>query len=109
MNHNITLLNLMVGAALPHAIALINQVQWRAQIKAGIAFVVCLVAAAITTYATGHLNLTDWGLAASTVFTAAQVSYKGLWKPLGSTTAIENATSLEPVPKPKAKRKAAKS
>jgi hypothetical protein len=92
------LANGLVGVALPGAIAIINRAEWSPRVKSAVAFLVCLVAAAVTCAASGDVTLVNWGAGSLVVFTAARTSYAGLWHPTGAAPAIEKATSPTPSP-----------
>lgn len=94
MNEKLALANTLIGFLLPHAIALVNQLHWGPRLKAAVAFAVCTLAAAVTSYVAGELTPADLALSAMTVFGAAQVSYQQLWQPTGIAPAIEQATTF---------------
>lgn len=94
MNERLQLANALVGFVLPHAIALVNQCQWPSRLKALVAFLACLAAAALTTHAAGTLTPDDLFLSALVIFGAAQVSYQQLWHPTGIAPALEERTTL---------------
>lgn len=78
----------LVGFFLPLFIAIIQKEQWTPSIKAAIAFIACLVAAAGATYFTGGFT-DDYVRTALVVFVAAVTAYKGLWQPTGVADVIE--------------------
>jgi len=88
----------IVGFFLPHLIALVNQSHWKTGLKSIIAFGICLVGAVVVTYATGDLDFHNWAASAGVIFAAAQVSYKGLWRPTGAAPALEESTTLQKTP-----------
>ena len=86
----------VIGAILPIAIAVINQVRWSTAVKSEVAFVICLIAAGVTCWVKGDLNATDYLASALAVFTLARTTYAGVWKPTGVATAVEEKTSKTP-------------
>lgn len=85
---------ILVGFLLPHLISLVNQQRWSPGLKAVVAFLVCLVAAIVTCWAKGSLDLHHFAATASVVYLLARSSYAGLWKPLGVSDSIEASTSF---------------
>lgn len=94
MNEKLTLANALLGFTLPHAIAIVNQRRWSAQLKAAAAFAVCAAGATLTSYIADALTPEDLLLSTLTVFGAAQLSYQQLWHPTGISQAIETATDV---------------
>lgn len=88
----------IVGSILPMGIALVNQSHWRAGFKAVVAFILCLAAALVTTWAQDKLTPENYIASALTVFTLARVSYAGLWRPTGAAPAVEANTTVEKKP-----------
>ncbi|MGE3510711.1 MAG: hypothetical protein AB7N65_17700 [Vicinamibacterales bacterium] len=86
----------LIGAGLPLIIAVINRRNWSARVASIVAFVVCLVAAAISTIFVDGIALGDPGLDLvayfGTVYAAAMVSYEALWKPTKVAPSIEEKT-----------------
>ncbi|MDO8670673.1 MAG: hypothetical protein Q7O66_04495, partial [Dehalococcoidia bacterium] len=79
---------------LPLGISAIIREGWTKAQKSLAAFGLCLVGAAGTAYFTGNLNFDNDTIAriALIVFMAAITSYTGLWKPSGTSDAIDKAT-----------------
>lgn len=88
----------VIGALLPLVIALVNQAHWPAQAKGLVALAACVVAATVTEYVQGHVNLTDWRTAVVVVTGAALVSYRALWKSSGIADWLERLTSFGDTP-----------
>lgn len=96
---NLVWISGVIGFLLPNGIALLNQVSWSAQLKSIIAFVLCVLAAIITTWIKGDLNFTDIVGSAGVIYTVAMASYVGLWKPTKIAPTIEAATSAPAAPR----------
>jgi len=86
----------LIGAGLPLIIAVINRRGWSARVASIVAFVVCMIAAGISTVFVGGVALGDPGLDLvayfGTVYAAAMVSYEALWKPTNVAPSIEDHT-----------------
>ncbi len=91
---NIIQLSIVVGVFMPLAISGLAQEHWSANIKAGVALGLCLIAAALTALATGALDLKHWGEAIVAVYGSAQVLYHSLWKDTGVTGIIHEFTDF---------------
>ncbi len=93
-----------VGAFLPPVIAVLQQSRWDAAKKNMVAFLVCLLAGLLTTYATGALKVGSWSdvswlvVDLTTVWGAALFTYHNVWQKAQITQAIEAATNL-PAPR----------
>lgn len=98
MSDKLALANTLVGALLPHAIALVNQCHWPARLKSLVAFLCCAIAAAFTTWIAGDLHPDDWLLSALVIFGAAEATYHTVWH--GLATRIENGTTFTEPPPP---------
>lgn len=89
---------LLVGAALPAAIAVIQQSHWSNTRRAIVAFIACVVAGLGTTYFAGTLVFDRNNQALVTniliVLTAAYATYHGFYKSSGLGGVIEHATNL---------------
>ncbi len=90
---NLVMWSGVVGFLLPLGISLILQQGWSDGAKSVVAFVCCLVAAAGTAYFSGNFDGTEVLTALLIVFTLAQVTYRGIWRPTGVSPALEAATS----------------
>ena len=92
----------LVGSFLPPFIAVLQQSSWSAAKKHVVALIVSLIAAFITTYATGTLKVGNWTDVSwlfsdfALVWGAGQITYHGLWKPSQIAPAIESATNIPP-------------
>lgn len=82
------------GLALPFIIAFVNQTTWNPKVRGAVAFVACLVAAAILAAVHGTLSLGSWRDTTVLVTGAAMVMYHALWKPSGLAPAFEDATTI---------------
>lgn len=89
-------IGLLIGAALPLLISVINRASWKPRAKAVTAFVICVVGALASTVFVDGISLGDPGLDIvayfGTVYGAAMVSYEALWKPTKVAPAIEEHT-----------------
>lgn len=84
----------IVAFAIPIVMALLNQAQWSAQVKAGLFFAVSLVAAGGTAYFQGDLTGRRWLDSALIIVPAAAAFYHGFWKPSSLAPKLEEATTL---------------
>jgi hypothetical protein len=91
-------LALLIGFLLPHIISLVNQQHWSPGLKSIVAFGVCVVAAIVTVWAKGTLDLHHLSATLGIIYLMARSSYAGLWKPLGVSDAIEASTTLHSSP-----------
>jgi hypothetical protein len=92
---NVFLWSGLVGVVLPLGISVINQSTWAPRARGLMAFLLCLVAAAGTSYFAGELSDEgDLATAVLTVLVAAIGSYQGLWKPSTIAGSIERATTF---------------
>ena len=82
----------LVGSFLPVVIAVILRQEWDDGIKSVVAFLCCLVAAGGTAFFAGNLDGVDIVTALLIIFTLAQTTYRGLWRPTGVAPAVESAT-----------------
>jgi len=95
----------LLGTVLPLAIAVVQQEKWSNRLRSAVAFLLCVFAAAATTYAKGYWHGLHWvsvdafltALAGMVVGTWG--SYKRLWAEFGITQWIEQATSFVSVHK----------
>lgn len=86
----------VIGALLPLLIAVLNRQGWTTQIKSVFALVVCLAAAAITSFVSDGVDLNDpsfdWVAWAGTIYASAMVSFSRFWKPTEVSEKIESST-----------------
>lgn len=92
LNTQLTQVAALVGVVLPLIIAVIQKQHWRNAIRVAVAVFVCFVAAVITSYTKGTLNLHDLATSLFIIFTLTKTTYLGVWKPSGIAPAIESAT-----------------
>lgn len=85
-------LSALIGSVLPLAIAAIQRESWSSAMKAVFAVAVCLIAATVTTLASGNFNSHDWFSSAVAVFTLTGVTYRSVWKPTGVADTVEAKT-----------------
>lgn len=95
----------IVGALLPVIVAVVLQQHWADGFKAVVTFILCIIAAVVTLWASGELDLTSANFTTEnllatflTIYAAAQVFYRGVWRPTGAAPAIESTTSVKPPP-----------
>lgn len=86
----------LVGLLLPLLVAVVQQAHWSAKVRTTVGVAACVVAAVGTAYFQGKLDLHNFVESALVIFTLAKVSYLSVWKPTGTTPAIEQATSPTP-------------
>lgn len=86
--------NLIVGFALPHLIAVVNQPTWSKRFRVATTVVISMVFGGITTYFNGDLSDTSTLVSSILIVLVAAISfYKNLWKQTGIPQAIESTTS----------------
>lgn len=90
---DLALWSVIVGFLSPLVIATVQQPQWTSRARALVTFAYSLVAGGLTAYFGGDLNGKSVVTCVLVVLVAAITTYKGLWQPMGTTDAIENATS----------------
>ena len=100
LTSTLTQIAILVGFLLPHLISVITQTHWNSGLKSLVAFSICILAAVLTVWAKGTLNLHDLVGTATVVYLMARSSYAGLWKPLGVSDSIEASTTLGGKPAP---------
>jgi hypothetical protein len=91
---NLVMWSLIVGFLLPPIQAIIQQSHWTATIRAVVNFLVCCVVALGVVYFEGNVTWRKWIDSVLLVLVTAISVYKGLWKPVGVTPAIEERTTL---------------
>ena len=89
MSENLVLWAAIIGFFLPLGIAVIQKKAWPSQAKAGVAFVICLIVAAIEVYLKGQIDTTDYVTAALVILVSSITFYKGFWVPTGVAPTIE--------------------
>lgn len=92
LNSNLAQISALVGTFLPLLIAFIQREHWRNSIRTAVGVLACAVAAVVTAYVDGKLNLNDLATSAFYIFTLTKVTYVAVWKPVGVTPKIEAAT-----------------
>lgn len=86
---------LIVGFALPPALALVMQTGWGEQLQAVVAFIACAVAGAGTAYFQGEFTGRRFVEAGLVILVTTIATYKGFWKPTKVAPAIEAKTTLD--------------
>lgn len=91
-----TAVNVLIGVVMPLVIALINQCHWTSKLKALVALVTCVGAAAITeAIRSGDaFSLAHWRATAIVIAGAALISYQTWWRPSTWAPSLEAATTL---------------
>lgn len=88
--------NLIVGFLAPNLIAVVQQPKFTPAIRATIMFAASVVGGVVTALLNDQFNFEDVLGSILIVGVSAITFYKGLWKPTGVATGIENATSKTP-------------
>lgn len=91
---NLEMWALIVGFALPPALAFVMQSDWSARLQSVIAFLACAVAGAGTAYLQGDLTGERFVEAGLVILVTTIATYKGFWKPTGVAPAIETKTNV---------------
>lgn len=93
----------LVGALLPIIIAIVVQTEWSKPAKAVVSFVLCLIGAAISSYFSGDVRLTDpdwdWVVWFGVIYAAAMTMYARFYRPTNVAPAIEQRTNLRSTPR----------
>lgn len=86
---------LIVGAAQPLVLSVIMQSKWSTKVQTLVAFLFSMVTGTGTALFTGQF--TGLSIISSILLVAVVsiTSYKGFWKPSGTSPAIERATSVK--------------
>ena len=98
MDSNLAMWSGIVGFFLPPFISAIMRTGWGNTPRAIVAFLVCLVAAAGTTYFQGQFDAANLVKSALVITTLSIATFKGLWNKTGVTDAIEGVTNGRPGP-----------
>jgi hypothetical protein len=85
--------SLLVGAASPLAISVVQRPSWTSQIRVAIMAVFCLIVGAGTAYFTGQLTGRSVVSAVLVVLVTALATYHGIWQPTGIAPKLEVATT----------------
>jgi hypothetical protein len=94
MTADTTVLNALIGAAMPLLIAVVNQSHWSPKVKALVAVLVCATAATITEWVRGDVDWADWRGTALVIAGAALVSYNVWWQPSTIAPTVEAVTTI---------------
>jgi hypothetical protein len=86
---NLTMWQTIVGIALPLAIAMVIQPDWKALTKFWVSFVFCLAASAGDIWFSGGLDIADLPTSLLKIVFLCFTSYVAFWKPSGIGGAIE--------------------
>jgi hypothetical protein len=89
-----TVLNALIGAAMPLLIAFVNQSHWSPKAKAVVAVLACALVAAFTEWVRGDVDWADWRGTALVIAGAALVSYKVWWQPSTIAPTVEAVTTI---------------
>lgn len=94
MGVDVNVIDLLIGSALmPPIIAVVNQPRFPSAVKGLVALLACLLAALVTEWVRGPIDLAGWRNTAVVVTGAALVLYRVWWQPSGIAPAIELVTS----------------
>lgn len=85
---------LIGGILMPLIIALINQWHWSSKLKAIVALLACMVAAAVVQWLRGPLNVHAWRDTLVVITGAALIMYHTWWRPSTIAPALEAATTV---------------
>lgn len=85
--------SLVVGFFLPPVQAIIQQQSFSTELRAGVNFVACAVAAVGVAYFQGDLTGRRFIEAGLVILVTTIATYKGTWQPTGIAPGIEKATS----------------
>ncbi len=91
--NDLTMWSAIIGFVMPAAIAFVNQARWSKPLKGVVAFMLCMIAAAVTVWIRGEFVTGAWLHSAVVVFFAAVGTYHTWWKPSGIGPTVEAATS----------------
>jgi hypothetical protein len=98
---DLTMWSLLVGAAAPTVIALVQRPTWPDWLRSVTTASFCLVAGAVTAYLNGDLtNGRSLVSAILLVLITTLSTYRGFWKPTGVAPAIESVTTPDQHPAP---------
>lgn len=86
--------SLIVGFALPPALAIVQQSDWSPRLRAIVAFIACAIAGAGVAYFQGDLTGRRFVEAGLVILVAAIATFKGFWRPTGIAPAIEAKTNV---------------
>jgi hypothetical protein len=86
--------SLLVGFVLPPLLAILMQAHFSQKLRAGLAFVACVIAGAGVAFFQGDLTGKRLVSGALIVLTTGLATYRNFWKPTGIAPAIENATTF---------------
>lgn len=89
-------IGVLIGSVLPLLISVINRVDWTDRVKAIVAFVVCMLAAAVSSLLVEGVDVRDpnfdFVAYAATLYGSAMIAYGRFWRPTRVAPAIEAAT-----------------
>lgn len=82
-------LMMAVAVFLPLLIAIINKYTWPSEVKAIVAFGVCMIVGGIFLFFDGRFNLQNIGLTLGSCFIVAATFFARFWNPMGTAPTIE--------------------
>lgn len=90
-----TLLAFLVGSIMPLFTALATKLRASSQVKAAVNLVLSLLGGVFAAFVAseGSLTVIEIATAAIATYLASGVSYHNLWKPLGTTQALQTSTA----------------
>lgn len=92
---NIEMWSMIVGFALPPALAVVQQTGWSPRLRAVVAFLACLAAAVGTVLVQQDgWDTQKWVESSLLILVTALATYRNFWKPTGIAPAIETKTNV---------------
>lgn len=79
----------LVGFLLPLIVAKIQNTHWSNELRTAVGVAACAVAAIVTTWIEGNLNVHNFGQSVIVIFMMTKTSYLAVWKPSGTTKVLE--------------------
>ena len=88
----------LVGALMPPLIAIITRQSWTSGLKQLVSLVVCLLAATLSAFVAGQLNVSNIASSAAVIVLVTEALYQKFYKPLTITDRIEQGINADPRP-----------
>src|SRR4051812_37277217 len=82
----------LVGFLLPLLVAFVQRQHWSNNVRTIVGVAACAIAAILTTWIEGNLNLHNFGQSVIVIFMMTKTSYLAVWKPTGTTQTIEQSS-----------------
>ena len=92
---DVTLLAFLIGSVMPLLTGMVTKISASSRVKSVTNLVLSVLAGVLAHLMenTGKSTLLDLATAAITAYLAAGVTYQNLWKPAGTTAAVQNKTA----------------